>query len=137
MKIHLLLVLCVIATSCSTGGGGLGSNPDVQRLLLSSFTPGGTEIELSLSGPITATFPAVTYFIYGTSTDMGNQSIIPLQHERLNEQAIGPFAFGDPAQDIDLTPWEDFAYLYLRAIAVSPNKGWKLVPGKIYEFSTN
>lgn len=136
MRILIPLALCIIAISCSSGGS-FGANPDVQRLLLSSYTPGGSEIELNLSGPRTPTFPAVTYFIYGTSTDMGNQSIIPLQHERLNEQAFGPFAFGNPTQDIDLSPWDDFSYLYLRAIVVTPNKGWKLVPGKIYEFSTN
>ena len=137
MRILLILALCIIATSCTGGGNNYIPITPIQRLLLISYTSETNGIDLTVSGTNSGSFPAVTYYIYGTDSDLGDQTMIPLLRERLNEQAFGPFAHGDAPQEIDLTPWEDYTAIYLRALLVTPNRGWKLEPGMVYEFSTN
>jgi hypothetical protein len=92
---------------------------------------------VDLTGPRSTTSQPVTYFIFGSDTDFGDRSMVPLQAERMDEQSFGPLAMGDQLLDIDLSPWDGYAHLYLRAIPTQPNLIVKLEPGKLYEFSSS
>jgi len=138
-QILLLIVTAALLSllmGCSTGQN-LGTNPQNPRLLMQSFNIGGEAREVQVAGPQTATFPAQTYFVFGSDVSLGNRSTVPLEVYRLEEQSFGPFGNGDEPQDLDLSPWAGYEYIYLRAIVVEPNVIWQIAPGQRYEFMGN
>ena len=56
--------------------------------------------------------------------------------QRLDEQAIGPLAYGDSMMDVDLSPWAAYDFIYIRAIPVQPNVILQLEAGKRFDIST-
>lgn len=133
-----LLFLAVLATigivgGCIGMGGGRVSN-DGDSLALDITTwdyEGG--INLSLSGPDEPSLRTVTYFIFGSATNFGKNGLVPLQPERLDEQQFGPLVYGDKLENVDLSPWNQYDYVYLRAIGAEPNLAFRLDSGLRYE----
>ena len=83
------------------------------------------------------TFGEVTYFIFGSDDDFGEVGNVPLLSERMDETQVGPLDTGIQMKGVDLSPWDAYQYVYVRALGVVPNRAYKIDPGYIYEFTTN
>jgi hypothetical protein len=137
---RLLLILAVlvvvgIAASCiGFGGSGVDGNNSDGRLTLTidRWDNGGATV-LNLNGPDEPSLRTVTFFIFGSETNLGDAGIIPLQHERLDEQQFGPLVYGDKLDNVDLSPWNQYDYLYFRSIGAQPNRAFRLDPGVTYD----
>lgn len=131
----LLLVLSLAVAGCSSGG----SNPneaDEQTLTLDERQTGGAGISLDLRGPNSATSTALTYYIFGSNQNLGDKTIVPLAPLRMDEQTFGPYAFGEQANDIDLSPWAGYQYIYVRCNPAVPQYIFLLKTGNSYTFSS-
>lgn len=131
----LAAVVLIAAVSC---GGGFnpdnGNNNTTLTLLRTTWDIGGDEVELDLHGPAAPVILTVRYFIFGSDVSLGSEGTIPLQHERLDEVEVGELGFGDQLMDVDLSPWDQYEYVYLRALGTYPNLSFRLDPGTKYEF---
>lgn len=139
MKHAILLftvILLAFAVSCGSGENG-NNNPDEQMLEITSG-PGPAGVRtLHLLGPRTTTFGEVTYYIFGNDEDFGDNANVPLQNERMDEVKYGPLMTGEEMRNVDLSPWDAYDYIYVRAVGVVPNRAHAIRPGKTYEFTTN
>lgn len=128
-----LAVIAVVA-GC-IGMGGSGSNNNNSDSLTMQFrtwdTPGSTT--LSLSGPDQPSLRTVTYFVFGSDTNLGKTATVPLEPQRLDEQQYGPLVYGDKLENVDLSPWNQYDFLYLRQIGADPNMAFRLDSGIRYE----
>jgi len=130
----LLMVLGLLA-GCSGGGGDDDDNHDLTINLYYTTTDlGTTATELSLKGPIDPIATNVTYYVFGSNTDLGVRGMIPMQSDRLDEQSYGPLNYGDEIASVDLSPWAQYAFVYLRVVGAVPNNAYKLEAGKRYDF---
>jgi len=129
-------VLLVLSASCGSGSSG-PDNSEVQMLEITSGPgPAGTRT-LHLLGPRTTTFGEVTYYIFGNDEDFGDNANVPLLSDRHDEVKFGPLTTGEELRNVDLSPWDAYAYVYVRAVAVEPNRAHVIRQGRIYEFTTN
>lgn len=138
MKIRLCWITVLSITlliSCDSSGGN--ANPDAQRLERDTWSTGDDQLELSLGGPTNSTSSPVTYFIFGSDSDLGDGGMVPLAVQRQDETAFGPLGFGERIDNVDLSPWAAYDHIYLRAVPVQPNLIRKLSPGNIYHYYTN
>ena len=134
----IFLAMCVFLAAAALSACGSGSSSPlnaVQHLQVDSYSLGGSERELNLRGPQNSYSQPVTYYIFGSLTALGSD-IVPLQSQRLDEQAIGPLAYGDSMMDVDLSPWAAYDFIYIRAIPVQPNVILQLEAGKRFDIST-
>jgi len=129
------ICLAIAAAGC---GGGFnvdgGNNDTTLTLLRTTWDIGGDEAELNLYGPDVPVILTVRYFIFGSDVNLGSEGTIPLAHERLDEMEVGELAFGDQLIDVDLSPWDQYDYVYLRALGTFPNLSFRLDPGTRYDF---
>ena len=132
--ICVLLAAAAVLSAC--GAGSSSPNNTVQHLQIDSYSLGGSERVLNLRGPQNAYSQPVTYYIFGSVTQLGSD-IVPLQSQRLDEQAIGPLAYGDSMMNVDLSPWAAYDFIYIRAIPVFPNVVIELAAGKRFDISTS
>lgn len=130
----ILLAAAAILAACDSGTSTPNSN--VQHLVVTSYTLGTDDLILNLRGPQNTYSQPVTYYIFGND-DLLPSGLVPLQQNRLNEQAIGPLAFGDSMLSVDLSPWAAYGYIYLRAIPVQPNGIVLLETGKQFDIATS
>lgn len=130
-----LLIAAAIALGCtSMGGDGSGgnNNNDTLSITIERYDTGGATV-LNLSGPNEPSILTVTYFIFGSAVNLGDNGAVPLQHERLNEQQFGPLVYGDKLENVDLSPWDQYAFVYFRSLGAQPNFAFRLDPGTRYE----
>jgi hypothetical protein len=138
MKIRLCLITVLslmLTISCHAFGSNADS--DTQHLRRDTWSTGDDRLVLSFGGPTSGTSSPVTYFIFGSDSDLGDGGMVPLAMQRMDETAFGPLGFGERIDDVDLSPWAAYDHVYLRAIPVQPNLIHKLSPGHIYHFYTN
>ena len=129
------LTALLLCSACSSGG----SNPiqaEEQTLTLEDRATGGAGVTLNLRGPAGGTSTALTYYVFGSDTSLGDQTIVPLGPLRKDEQAFGPYAFGEQANDIDLSPWDAYQYVYVRCNPAIPVYIFQLKDGHTYTFSS-
>lgn len=135
---NIVLVLLVAAAVVSVGCFGMGRDLDggngdnVLSITIDRYDTSGATI-LNLRGPSEPSIQTVTYFIFGSATNFGGDGTVPLQHERLDEQQFGPLVYGDKLENVDLTPWDQYAFVYLRALGTQPNLAFRLDPDTRYE----
>lgn len=134
LTICLLLAAAVMFSACGSGGGS--SNTNIQHLQINTYSLGTSERVLNLRGPQSVGSQPVTYYIFGSDVALAG-GLIPLQPQRKDEQAIGPLAYGATMDNVDLSPWAAYTYIYLRAIPVQPNYIVLLEPGKRFDISTS
>lgn len=134
LPIFLCMAILLLATACSSSSGTNNNDPDTLSVIRDIYDNGAGPAELDLRGPSIPVILSLTYYIYGTDEDLGDPSAIPLQHERLDETAFGPLAFGEELNNVDLTPWDQYDYVYVRVLGALPNMGFQLEPGKSYIF---
>jgi hypothetical protein len=132
----LILILLAFAVSCGSSSSG-NDDPDQQKLEITS-APGPAGVRtLHLLGPRTTIFGEVTYYVFGNDEDFGDNANVPLQSERMDEVKVGPLSTGEEMRNFDLSPWDGYDYIYVRALGVVPNRAYAIREGKIYEFTTN
>ena len=87
----LLITIALATTSClSSGGVDDDGEVSYQTLKITVFNPNNSVRTLNLFGPETNTYGPVTYFIFGSNENMGDESNVPLQVDRKDEQQFGP-----------------------------------------------
>lgn len=131
-----LVCLALLAPSCG-GSTGVPANPDYQTLVIKVWHTGNGVADVTLKGPASSQFSPVTYYIFGSNSDIGDPANIPLEPQRLNEQAFGPFTVSSDPVKVDFSPWDQYEFVYLRARSVQPNRAHLLRKGYLYEISTN
>ncbi|MCC7476902.1 hypothetical protein IT575_00460 [bacterium] len=137
LLLSILLVFCLLQlSSCGSSGEANPNNNVEQTLTLDDRAPGGTAIVLNLRGPNSGTSTALTYYVFGSNESLGDKTIIPLAPLRKDEQSFGPYAFGETASDIDLSPWAGYQYIYVRCNPAVPQYIFLLKPGHTYTFSS-
>jgi hypothetical protein len=131
-----ILAAAVLTAAAGCGGGFVVDNNDDTTLtmLRTTWDIGGDEVELDVYGPDAPVILTVRYFIFGSDADLGSEGTIPMLSERLDEVEIGELGFGAQLMDVDLSPWDQYEYVYLRAIGTFPNLSFRLDPGTKYEF---
>jgi hypothetical protein len=132
----VIVFLLALVTACGSSGNG-GNDPDDQILEVTSG-PGPAGVRtLHLLGPETTTFGSVTYYVFASDEDFGDNANVPLQADRLDEVKVGPINTGEEMRNFDLSPWDAYSHIYVRALGVIPNRAYAIRLGKIYEFTTN
>lgn len=127
-------LLLSLALSACGGGGEPAPPPGGSNLLtLLSWATGDDSLTLNLRGP-QAGDAIVTFYIFGSHESLGDNAMVPLQAQRMDEQAIATLAAGDVLDNVDLSAWDAYEFVYLRALSVSPNRIHLLQPGNIYQF---
>jgi len=128
-----LAVIGIVAGCIGFGGSSVGdNNSDTLSLTIDRWDNGGATV-LNLNGPDQPSLLTVTYFIFGSDTNLGDAGAVPLQHERLNEQQLGPLVYGDKLDYVDLSPWNQYDYVYFRSLGAQPNRAFRLDPGITYD----
>ncbi|MBN2081903.1 hypothetical protein JW859_06800 [bacterium] len=132
----VLLTILGLLAGCSGGGGNDDGNNNALTInVYFTTTDLGTDAtELTLKGPIATLAVSVTYYVFGSNTDLGARGMVPMQNDRLDEQSYGPLYYGDSIDNVDLSPWAQYPFIYLRVVGAVPNNAYKLEPGKHYEF---
>jgi hypothetical protein len=130
--------LSVGAVLASCGGGGGGDNEeDVQLLEITTYVAAAGTRTLHLLGPRTLTFGEVTYYIFGSDEDFGDNANVPLLSERMDEVKFGPLTTGEEQRNVDLSPWDEWDFIYVRAPGTEPNRAYPIRFSHAYEFTTN
>jgi hypothetical protein len=141
MRVILTLIACCLLAGVSACGvdeeNGNGAGPDLLQLDVTTWDLVGDALELDLKGPLAGTLLTVTYYIFGSDEYFGDTTMIPLGHQRLNEQGIGPLAAGENQLNVDLSPWSGYTYIYIHAVGAEPALAIHLAPGKRYELSVH
>jgi len=128
-----LAVIGTIAGCIGMGGSGdRNNNSDSLALEITTWnTPGSTT--LNLNGPDEPSLRTVTYFLFGSTANLGQNALVPLGPQRLDEQQFGPLVYGDKLENVDLSPWNQYSYLYLRQLGAEPNLAFRIDPDLLYE----
>jgi len=133
----LATCLAVLAlASCEAGSGGGGNNNFTQTLQMDRFDAGPDDLILNLRGPDSGSSVAITYFVFGSHVSLGNETDVPLFPDRLEEQAVATLAQGESMDNVDLSPWDAYEFVYLRAIPCEPQIIILLEKGNRYDFSS-
>jgi hypothetical protein len=133
----LFCALALIAVSCGSSGGSGGSDNDEQLLQMDTFDLADDQLQLDLRGPDSGGSVAVTYFVFGSHENLGNETDVPLFPSRLEERSVATLALGESLDDVDLSDWAEYEFVYLRAVPCEPQIIVLLEPGKHYIFSTS
>jgi hypothetical protein len=137
MKLSLITLCCaltLIAVSCGGGSGTVIIPGTGNQLQLTTWQTGGDTVTLNLNGPGPGSVNSVSYYIFGSHNNLGDNALVPLQADRLDEQLVVTLAAQESLDDVDLSPWDAYEFVYLRAISVTPNRIHLIAPGFIYEF---
>jgi hypothetical protein len=130
-----LVVAGVVVGCIGFGGSGVGgdnNNGDTLYLTIDRWDNSGAAV-LNLNGPDEPSLRTVTYFVFGSDTNLGDAGIVPLQPHRLDEQQFGPLVYGDKLENVDLSPWNQYNFVYFRSIGAQPNKAFRLDAGITYD----
>jgi hypothetical protein len=132
----LLIGLLLICCSCAVSDG-IDNDEDKQLLDmdLRAGTPG--EIELDLYGPSGGGSAPVSYYVFGSDIDLGNETSVPLQNFRKEEALLATLALGESSLGVDVSAWYDYEHVYIRAVPPHPQIIIELAKGTHYTFSTN
>jgi hypothetical protein len=95
------------------------------------------EITLDLFGPSGGGSAPVSYYAFGSDIDLGNETSVPLQSFRKDEELLATLALGESSLDVDVSGWYHFEHVYLRAVPPHPQIIIELAKGTHYTFSTN
>jgi len=138
MRVALIitaLITALMAAACTSGGmaGDPGGGGDNLVIKVESNNTGTLRVDLQ--GPVDPTLLTVQYFIYGTNEDHGDDNPAPLAHLRMDEASFGPLAYGEELLDVDLSPWAQYPFIYVRHLGVLPNITHRLTPGRHYLFN--
>lgn len=132
----LLIVAAMLAclTSCKNEMVPGGAASGELTLSVVTWDIGAGDIVLDLKGPANQSVYTVTFYIFGSNDDLGDGGMVPLGHQRLGELGFGPLATGEQLLDVDLSPWDTYAHIYVYNAGTNYTSTRRLSTGKRYEF---
>jgi len=136
MLFSLLIAAAMLAclTSCENEALPGGAASGQLTLSVVTWDIAAGDIQLDLKGSTNQSVYTVTFYVFGSDDDLGDGGMVPLGHQRLAEQGFGPIAMGEQLLDVDLSPWDAFAHIYVYNAGTSYTSTRRLSPGKRYEF---